>query len=442
MLSASYTTEDCSTTTACTKTCSGTSGCSTTITWTPAPAITATFAAAPSSTLDAIPQSDVDYLNALLSSMDDFNAGFAGNTSSPNLPGTGFATGRTTAINTSQGSIAPAQPKGTGAVTVPTAPAVSSNGTAFHPSGTGNRDKTTLVTMTAASSTQQQSSAPSCMADGAAWYSPSSWCRCGGSTYATLSATSGDKDGLCAYKTLPSKTISPVTTSAPPTNVPGMNGVPGCRAVVSDASSSAHCNCGGTLAPTLSPTSSGFMNCVYTTVPTSSYDPAFPVTTTAEPTTTTAEPAKPPYATGRCNIHVLQALGTSRGDPQVLIGANITDASGRLIGHYGSELDWSEPLDVTSELPYVLSVTPKSGIKSKRSASGSLSRRIAPPPPGRTLHENGPVLFAYGDQSWDTTSADCSVGAWDNGGAEEFFGTLIFGDKNFPTRQMDCKFDC
>jgi hypothetical protein len=58
------------------------------------------------------------------------------------------------------------------------------------------------------------------------------------------------------------------------------------------------------------------------------------------------------------------------------------------------------------------------------------------------LYEKGPVDFAIGSQSWDSTSSQCSVGGWDNGDASDFFAALVFGDDIIPNRQMDCKFNC
>jgi len=121
-------------------------------------------------------------------------------------------------------------------------------------------------------------------------------------------------------------------------------------------------------------------------------------------------------------------------------------------------LQWASALSVDSKLAYVMEVTPQSGVKDKRvkRTAGKLpapeaeddgahhvlwKRPVAPQQP-RPLHEKGPVDFAIGGQSWDTTSDACSVGGWDNGDANDFFGSLVFGDSFTPNRQMDCKFDC
>ena len=68
----------------------------------------------------------------------------------------------------------------------------------------------------------------------------------------------------------------------------------------------------------------------------------------------------------------------------------------------------------------------------------SLGKRVSPAVPPRPLYEKSPVDSAIGPQSWDPTSSQCSVGAWDNGDANDFFGALIFGDDPLPNRQMDC----
>ena len=118
------------------------------------------------------------------------------------------------------------------------------------------------------------------MLDGASWMSPTSYCDCGPTAvYPTLSVPSSITDtssALCAYTSLdPSKVITPVTTTSPPTNIPGQGGVPGCAAVVWGpdhldcpyASGINYCNCGGTFAPPL-PTTGSYINCAYTIQPT------------------------------------------------------------------------------------------------------------------------------------------------------------------------------
>ncbi|KAL4961390.1 uncharacterized protein BDV14DRAFT_203840 [Aspergillus stella-maris] len=140
----------------------------------------------------------------------------------------------------------------------------------------------------------QATTTPNCFADGAAWLSPTSWCDCGSnSTYSALPTTSGATEINCNYMSLPTLTIQPATTSAAPTDIPGVNGVPGCVAVVASDQTSDYCNCGGTPAPTLSATVDGLMNCAYTTQPTESYDPV----STSQYT--------PPYAPGNCDENVV-----------------------------------------------------------------------------------------------------------------------------------------
>ena len=73
-----------------------------------------------------------------------------------------------------------------------------------------------------------------CMADGAPWYSPTSWCDWGSSSiYPILCAMSGITSDHCAYSTLPISKIKPTSTMAAPTNIPGLGGIPGCAAVMS-----------------------------------------------------------------------------------------------------------------------------------------------------------------------------------------------------------------
>ena len=345
------------------------------------------------------------------------------------------------------------QPLGTAGIAAPGGTTVGPPGATATGSGvsTGGSLKTTGESHNSIASTSGRSSSdkagstpakttpvPTCVADGAPWYSPTSWCDCGASaTYPTLSASAGAKSANCAYTSLPASQLTPHSTSAAPTNVPGIGGVPGCAAVVSVPGTSAYCNCGGTPAPTLKPTASDLMNCDYTIQPTSSYNPAI-----NPPAKATAESA--PSETSQCNVHLWQGLGQEFTDPEVVIDVNITDASGTVIGFNHSELDWGQGFGTDSELSDVLIVTPRTGLNEKRRLRrGSLDRRaVVPPPSTRPLYEHGPVDFALGSLTWDTSSPKCTVGGWDNGDANDFFGTLIFGDDFIPNRQMDCKFPC
>lgn len=284
----------------------------------------------------------------------------------------------------------------------------------------------------ASQSITTQAAVLSCMADGAPWYSPTSWCDCGASaTYPTLPASPGVTSANCDYSSFPASQLTPRSTGTAPTNVPGQGGVPGCAGVVAAPGTSAYCNCGGTPAPTLEPTSSGLINCDYTIQPTSSYNPQIPKAST---------PATSPSGStsGQCNVHIWQGLGQEFTDPPVVIDVNITDLDGHVIGTNWSKLDWGQGFGTDSKLSDVLIVTPQIGLKTMRR-----SEKLAVPPPStRPLFEHGPVDFALGSQSWDSTSSQCKVGGWDNGNANDFFGALIFGDDFIPNRQMDCKFPC
>ena len=103
---------------------------------------------------------------------------------------------------------------------------------------------------------------PTCLADGAPWLSPTrfvsppllysiltasyrSFCDCGTSaTYPTLPAVAGQTTANCAYAVLPASQITPVSTAAAPTNIPGVGGVPGCAAVIyPDGQACPNANC-------------------------------------------------------------------------------------------------------------------------------------------------------------------------------------------------------
>ncbi|MCJ1278252.1 hypothetical protein MMC21_006067 [Puttea exsequens] len=87
----------------------------------------------------------------------------------------------------------------------------------------------------------QGAAKPTCLSDGAPWFSPPSWCNCHVATATATGATStsgqypaiAGKTGsaACALPTLPSKAITPRQASAAPTNIPGVNNLPGCAYV-------------------------------------------------------------------------------------------------------------------------------------------------------------------------------------------------------------------
>ncbi|KAI9718522.1 MAG: hypothetical protein M1812_003973 [Candelaria pacifica] len=241
--------------------------------------------------------------------------------------------------------------------------------------------------------------------------------------------------------------------------VPGCWGVPRCAYYIAadqglPADTPNYCNCGGTTAPLL--THSGTTDCAYTTQPASNIPlGTLPggsgkgsTTPASAPRVTTAASPKlvvppPPYVTGKCNIHVWEGLGEI-GQKSVYLEANITDAKGGLVGFKSGGLDWNVALDVNSKLANVMIVTAQSGISRslRKREDRHLSKRVGSAPPTRPLFEKGTVQFAVGAQKWDTTSKQCTAGVWNNGNANDFFGSLVFGDKFLPSRQMDCKFDC
>lgn len=154
------------------------------------------------------------------------------------------------------------------------------------PTGTGHRSTITPT----------PGPTPTCLADGAPWMSPTSYCDCGSSAhYPTLPPKSGITTANCDYKTLPASTINPVSTGTAPTNKPGVGGVPGCALYIASAQglppgSNNYCDCGGVTAPVLLTTTAGTVssNCDYSTQPTSGYNPI----PTSDRTTTTTPPPK------------------------------------------------------------------------------------------------------------------------------------------------------
>lgn len=129
---------------------------------------------------------------------------------------------------------------------------------------------------------------PSCSPDGAPWYSPSVWCSCSGMKFAAIAAATSaplvaKRDGIdqadCAYSILPTSTISPVSVSSAPTNIPGQNGLNGCAAVDAGDEQGCpgvdYCNCNEVYVGFLYATVSGSAsrNCDYSVQPTANNCP-------------------------------------------------------------------------------------------------------------------------------------------------------------------------
>jgi len=296
---------------------------------------------------------------------------------------------------------------------------------------------------------------------------------------ASLSPSSASTSSSAnAITTFPPTTSAPSSSassgscpSASPTagapQVPGCWGIPACAYYIAadqglPPDTPNYCNCGGTTAPLL--THGGKTDCAYPTQLASNI-PLGTLTgvlaSTSNPPTSSSSnipptAPSPPYATGRCNIHVWEGLEQQAGQ-NVYLDVNITDANGAVIGFGHDGIQWAKSLNVDSKLANVMVLTPQTGYKNKIKratdplfgADAENSRRSYPlrkwviaPPSTRPLYEKGPLNFAVGGQSWDTTSSQCSVGNYENGNANDFFSSFFFGDKFVPRRQMDCKFDC
>lgn len=103
------------------------------------------------------------------------------------------------------------------------------------------------------------------------------------------------------------------------------------------------------------------------------------------------------YAPGHCTAHITQYQKADPATDPYTLDAVIYDNAG---GAHGSTNDAVSSAYITSNLPWGLTV-----------ATGNV--------------DDDPVTFKYADQSWDSNSSQCSVGAYDSG-----------------SRQMDCGFDC
>jgi hypothetical protein len=124
---------------------------------------------------------------------------------------------------------------------------------------------------------------------------------------------------------------------------------------------------------------------------------------------------------------------------------NITDMNGAPIGYGNGGVAWGAALSIRSKLADTTNVTPQTGVSNKlmkrispfpRTEKDNLGhhfwKKLAPPSHPRPLYEKGTIDFAVGVESWNTTSSACSDGGWDNGQANDFFGTLIFGNSFLP----------
>ena len=95
-----------------------------------------------------------------------------------------------------------------------------------------------------------------------------------------------------------------------------------------------------------------------------------------------------------------------------------------------TSVDWATALEVVGPLPFPLEVTPLSEKAEKR--NNVLKRVGGPISIGKPLHGNGPVQFDYGEQTWDTSSEQCSVGSWDNGGFDDLLAGLLEDYASMP----------
>jgi hypothetical protein len=135
------------------------------------------------------------------------------------------------------------------------------------------------------------------------------------------------------------------------------------------------------------------------------------VSTEAGTTTTSAVPV------GTCNAHVSQQVAQRESDaPPVSLTVNITDKNAAHIGYKSGNLNWANNFNVDSALPWVLVLTPTTGDPDDNGQDGQ----------NRPEWRDGPLDFAYSHLTWDSNSANCFVGKYDD---------------SF-TRVMDCRFRC
>ena len=153
-------------------------------------------------------------------------------------------------------------------------------------------------------------------------------------------------------------------------------------------------------------------------------------------------------------IHIWQSLGVELSQAQVYLHANITNEKGKVIGSDGAPLKWGQPLNITTETKpqVIVQLTPQTGLKSRKrslrfedrsaaldTANDSVRRdlntssheqaasvKVGAPITTRPLFEKGQIEIVINKQKpFDTSSSTCHVGHWDNGGADDFFKSLL-----------------
>ena len=121
--------------------------------------------------------------------------------------------------------------------------------------------------------------------------------------------------------------------------------------------------------------------------------PAFINLATASPAVKQPLDLEKRYTPGRCGVHVTQ-YSTPAG-----INIVVRDNAATIVGNLISDFSGLDPIDVDSQLPYVIVV----------------SKDVT----------DDDLQFAYGGDSWSMTDARCSVGGWAGN-----------------ARDMDCGFAC
>ncbi|KAI9890153.1 MAG: hypothetical protein M1814_004434 [Vezdaea aestivalis] len=175
------------------------------------------------------------------------------------------------------------------------------------------------------------------------------------------------------------------------------------------------------------------------------------------PPASSAAPA-PPYATGKCRIHITQALGVKLSEKANYLDSEIYDAKNKPIGNNQAGVGWGDAMDTFSKLPFVMTVTPKISDNYRRrhirdlvgpeQAPHILDKRLGTGTGGeKQQFMNGPVLFNYAGQHW--SSDTCKVGGWDSGNIFQQFEQVFRGVAEaightvvLTNREMDCDFDC
>lgn len=136
--------------------------------------------------------------------------------------------------------------------------------------------------------------------------------------------------------------------------------------------------------------------------------------------------APPPYHTGTCDLHIIQA-SYSYYEP-LYVQLNITDGADDLLASQNFQIKWGGNASIIaseSHLPYDITVD----FLERQKPSSKIKKRVDVGPITPTVNwEAWIVSITAGNTKWDDSDTDtsklpyCDVGGWDNGNFWDFVG--------------------